>query len=403
MSEANDGMLHAFNASNGTGRRWPTCRPSVYKNLSATDDAKPFGRNRRRTGGPSLSRSTDRPPSAMSIYGGAWHTLLAGGAGRGRAGHLCPRCDQPQRLHPVRECQHDRALGIFRRQRRRHGLHLLEQPILVKTNNGRWSVIVGNGYNNSEDDGQLPAASGHAVLFVLDAETGAVRAKIDTALGQRRRPRTGCRGRLPIDTNGDGVADCRVCRRPQRQHVEVQSGIGEPWSVECRLRRHAALLARRGQPITVRPDVTKFTRRAATSSPSAPVRYIDTSDGSSTSATQAFYGIRDTGCGRRTVLASLVRQSVVSSSATGADSNIVPSYDACRRSRRRSTTALSGDNTPSRLRSTSASKKGWYHQPPGQSGERVVSDANIRVPAASSSIRLIPEQRSVRLRRHAAG
>ena len=30
--------------------------------------------------------------------------------------------------------------------------YTFSQPLLVKTNNGRWSVIVGNGYNNSEDD-----------------------------------------------------------------------------------------------------------------------------------------------------------------------------------------------------------------------------------------------------------
>ena len=76
--------------------------------------------------------------------------------------------------------------------------YTFSQPLLVKTNNGRWSMIVGNGYNNSEDDGQ-PSSSGHAVLFVLDAETGAVRAKIDTDREALATP-NGLSGPIAVDT-----------------------------------------------------------------------------------------------------------------------------------------------------------------------------------------------------------
>ncbi|MGI4849511.1 MAG: PilC/PilY family type IV pilus protein, partial [Janthinobacterium lividum] len=47
---------------------------------------------------------------------------------------------------------------------------------------GRWVVIFGNGYNNTEGDGSV-SPSGFAVLYVLDANTGAVLKKINTRAG----------------------------------------------------------------------------------------------------------------------------------------------------------------------------------------------------------------------------
>src|SRR5205085_2496963 len=77
--------------------------------------------------------------------------------------------------------------------------YVFGQPLLVKTNNGRWSVIVSGGYN-------VGNANGHAMLFVIDAETGALVKKIDTGAGSAASP-GGLSPAAAIDSNGDGVAD----------------------------------------------------------------------------------------------------------------------------------------------------------------------------------------------------
>ena len=127
-----------------------------------------------------------------------------------------------------------------------------------------------------------------------------------------------------------------------------------------------------GQPITVRPDVTKFTGGGYLVA-FGTGRYIDTSDAAVTDA-QTFYGIRDNGTAVGG-LSSLVHQSVVNSGATGADGN---TYRLSTHAVGPATldAALSGDNAIS-ASTYMASKKGWYLNLPA-SGERVVSDANIR-------------------------
>ena len=77
--------------------------------------------------------------------------------------------------------------------------YVFGQPLLVKTNNGRWSVVVSGGYN-------VGNANGHAFLFVIDAENGTLVAKIDTGAGTAASP-NGLSAPGAVDINGDGVAD----------------------------------------------------------------------------------------------------------------------------------------------------------------------------------------------------
>src|SRR5207302_1445943 len=87
-----------------------------------------------------------------------------------------------------------------------------------------------------------------------------------------------------------------------------------------------------------------------------------------------FYGIRDNGASVNG-LGSLVRQTIVSSAATGLDGNIYrltthavgpATLDA----------PIAGDNAIAAT-DYAASKKGWYITLPA-SGERVITDATIR-------------------------
>jgi len=361
---ANDGMLHAFSAT--TGREMLAYVPTpVYKNLSALTatslSAVP--------GDPVAHHYyVDASPTISDVYyGGGWHTLLAGGMGAGGQGVFALDVTDPSSFAQANATAivrweftdaNDADLG-----------YVFAQPLLVKTNNGRWSVIVGNGYNNSEDDGRR-SSNGHAILFVLDAETGAVRAKIDTGSGSASTP-NGLSGPIAVDTNGDGIADVVYAGDlfGNLWKFDLSSSSAGAWNVAF---GGEPLFTTDGQPITVRPDVTRFTQGGYLVT-FGTGRYIDTSDGTSTDR-QSFYGIRDAGApvGDQS---DLVRQRIVSSSAAGNDGNTY----------RLSTHAvgpatidapLSGDNALS-LASYYANKKGWYINLPA-TGERVVSDANIR-------------------------
>ncbi|MBI3140946.1 MAG: fimbrial assembly protein [Rhodocyclales bacterium] len=69
----------------------------------------------------------------------------------------------------------------------------------------QWAVIFGNGYNNTEADGYA-STSGHAVLYILNAHTGAVLKKISTETGDGASP-NGLATVAPIDVDEDGVVD----------------------------------------------------------------------------------------------------------------------------------------------------------------------------------------------------
>ncbi|HEY1436880.1 MAG TPA: PilC/PilY family type IV pilus protein [Casimicrobiaceae bacterium] len=359
----NDGMLHAFDARTGaeTLAYVPT---AVYRNLSALTTQRLAATSSDPT--PHLYYVDGSPTVGDVYYGSAWHTLLAGGLGAGGQGVYALDITDPSRFGQSAAASivrwefndsNDPDLG-----------YVFGQPLLVKTNDGHWSVIVANGYNNSQSDGNA-SSTGHAVLFVLDAETGALRAKIDTSSGSVSTP-NGLSGAIAVDTSGDGIADVVYAGdlAGNLWKFDLSSSSPGAWSVAF---GGSPLFNTGGQPITTRPDVTKFTQGGYLVA-FGTGRYIDASD-NSTRDQQTFYGIRDNGSAVGG-LSNLVRQQVVRT-ATGANGNTyritthavgAPTLDG----------ALSGDNTIS-ASDYNSSKKGWYMNLPS-SGERVVYDPTIR-------------------------
>jgi type IV pilus assembly protein PilY1 len=244
------------------------------------------------------------------------------------------------------------------------------QALLVKTNNGRWSVIFGNGYNSTQADSHT-GTTGQAYLYVLDAETGAVTAKIATGAGSTSNP-NGLSGPVAIDVNGDGIVDV----------VYAGDLLGNLWkfnlsstSVSNWAPAYGAtpMFSTGGAPITVRPEVGvmpasqggRYIVLFGTG------RYIDTSDNAA-GTTQTFFGVKDTGTAVAG-LGSLVQQTIAGT-ANGSTGNTFrlsthavgpPTLDS----------TISGDNAVS----TAAylSKSGWYLNLP-DSGERVIADAAVR-------------------------
>jgi type IV pilus assembly protein PilY1 len=114
-----------------------------------------------------------------------------------------------------------------------------------------WAVIVANGYDSD---------NGHAVLFVLDASTGAVLQKIDTGVGSPTSP-NGLSSPLAVDTNNDFKVDTVYAGDLQGNLWKFDlSGTAGSWPapsvffVACTTSGTSCSMANR-QPITGKPNV----------------------------------------------------------------------------------------------------------------------------------------------------
>lgn len=168
---ANDGMLHALNGDTGK-EMWayvprivmPKLHRLATENWTVTHEY-----------------NVDGSPEVMDAYfGGGWKTVLVSGLDTGGRGFYALDVTNPTSPKVLWEFCHDKALckvwdpdvGYT------HG-----NPVITKrASDGKWVVIVTSGLNN------VSPGTGRGYLFVLDIETGAVLAKVDTGEGDTTTP-----------------------------------------------------------------------------------------------------------------------------------------------------------------------------------------------------------------------
>jgi type IV pilus assembly protein PilY1 len=153
---ANDGMLHAFNATTGA-ELWAYVPRVVMPNLYRLADAN-YDVNHR--------YFVDATPVAGDVFDGTnWRTILIGGLGAGGRGYYALDITDPANPRSLWEFSvtDDADLG-----------QTFGNPLITKTKAGTWVVAFSSGYNNvSPGDG-----NGH--LYVRNAITGAAIDKIAT-------------------------------------------------------------------------------------------------------------------------------------------------------------------------------------------------------------------------------
>ncbi len=174
---ANDGMLHAFDAS--TGNELFAYLPHALMANVHTLTAASYGHGYFVDGELAVS-------SRASTPGGK--NILVGALGRGGRALFALDVTQPASFgtsHVLWEYT-DADLGL-----------VIGRPVIVKLNNGRPAVIVGNGPNSTND---------RAFLFVIDLETGALIKKIDTVAGSLASP-NGLSSPRGWDSNANGTVD----------------------------------------------------------------------------------------------------------------------------------------------------------------------------------------------------
>ncbi len=213
---ANDGMLHGFDAS--TGEEIIAYVPSsVYANLSRLTDPD-YGQ----TLLPHRYFVDGSPMAADVRLAGNWRTVLAGGLNAGGQGYYALDITDPSAYAENSAAAADTVLWEFTDEDDPDLGYTYNQPLvnydtwqsaqIAKMNNGKWALIVGNGYNNTWPDDNV-SATGHASLFILYIEDGADGswsaadyAKIDTGAGSPLIP-NGLGTPTPIDMDGDGDID----------------------------------------------------------------------------------------------------------------------------------------------------------------------------------------------------
>ncbi|HEX4235273.1 MAG TPA: PilC/PilY family type IV pilus protein [Caldimonas sp.] len=344
---ANDGMLHAINANTGA-EMFGYVPSAVYGDLSKLTDLAYTHRY-----------LVDGSPTVGDVfYNSAWHTLLVAGMRAGAKGLFALEVTDPSRFSEAN------AASIVRWEFQDPDMgYVFGQPLLVKTNNGRWSVVVSGGYN-------VGNANGHSMLFIIDAETGALVRKIDTGSGTAASP-GGLSAPAAVDSNGDGVADLVYAGDLDGNlwKFDISSSTPASWSLG---NGAVPLFATgSGHAITDRPDVTKFTAGGFLIA-FGTGRYIASADNTDLT-TQRIYAVRDTGTAA-TITLSLLVQQTITGTGTGLDGQqyrfsthaVGPSQDY----------STTGDNTIV-LSTYLSDKRGWYLDLP-DSGERVVSDARFR-------------------------
>jgi type IV pilus assembly protein PilY1 len=383
---ANDGMLHGFDAqksSTGGTEKLAYIPNALFPQLSKLTS-------------PNYSKQAyvDGKNATSDAYvntdgnGAAWHTLLTSTTGGGAKALFTLDVTSPSAFG------NSSVLWEFNNSNDADLGYTLAQPAIVRMHDGSWAVIVANGYNST---------NGKAVLFILNAATGAVIKKIDTGTGSVGTP-NGLSSPLAVDIDNDRIIDIIYAGDllGNLWKFDVSSNTATSWDVAYKsgstalplfvacVNAGTACSTTDRQPITAKPTLgpvgtdqgTGFMVYFGTG------KYFETTDNvvGSTPQPQAFYGLWDkntkvASTDQITDLANLQSQTIdLEGHLTSVDGivstqnlRVVSANDFCY------TTASASCTTVS----TSALKKGWYLKlltPPAPGtakGERVISKAAL--------------------------
>jgi type IV pilus assembly protein PilY1 len=313
---ANDGMLHGFVASTTStdkGQEKIAYVPkAVFPNLS------------RLTSPPYSHRFfVDGPPTAGdAFYNGLWHAVLVGGLRQGGRAIYALNVTNPANFDEANANTTDDNKLVLWEFSDADDADLgltYARPAIVRMQNDRWAAVFGNGYNNT--------GSGHAVLFIVDIETGALIRKIDTLAGSPATP-NGLATAAPVDVDGDRTVDYIYAGDllGNLWKFNVRDSLPASWVVDY----NAPLFTTEDalgnpQPITTQPEVglhPEFNAGSDRFSNGGLMiyfgtgKYLETSDNEVASVqTQTFYGVWDpdkntlpTTLGRANLLAQTIEE-----------------------------------------------------------------------------------------------
>lgn len=262
---ANDGMLHAFDATNGN-ERWAYIPSILLPKLHKLADFNySSGHVNYVNGDPVVG---DICVSGCTTDNGVWKTILVGGLAQGGKGYYALDITNPNAPSLLWEfnSSDDSDLGFT------YGM-----PVITKKSDGTWVVLVASGYNNG--------SAGR--LFVLKADLGSTAGKADK-LSEIVTPAANDSGLAQIS----GLA---INNQTNNQTKYVYGGdlLGNLWKFDIDTASVSLFTTvAPNQAITVPPIVVK--EQNDTLVLFGTGRLLELSD-ILTSATQSLYAIRDDG------------------------------------------------------------------------------------------------------------
>ena len=317
---ANDGMLHAFNATvTDTDDDGTPEFPAAFGNeifayvpgfmYDKLDDLSSPDYSHKYT-------VDGVPVVGDAFFNNAWHTVLVAGVGSGGQGIYAidvtstsvasESTGAAKVLWEFTDVDDDgdQADGNIGEKGDLDLGYTYSKPNIVRMANGKWAAVFGNGYNNTVLDGNY-STDGNAVLYIVDIETGLLIKKIDTGIGHSatysgNKP-NGLSTVAPVDIDGDSVIDY-IYGGDLYGHLwkfDVNSSDISDWDVYAGKPLFSACAAdtcdnTNRQPITVRPQVGYKKGDAGYMVFFGTGKYLETSDDSAVGqTTQSFYGIWD--------------------------------------------------------------------------------------------------------------
>lgn len=290
---ANDGMLHGFNTA--TGDEAVAYIPeAVYENLELLSKEEYTTQSNHRY-------FVDGSPTVGDAFiGGAWKTILVGSLRAGGQSVFALNVTDPTKFT---ETQGDINQVVMWEFTDTDLGYTYSQPDIVKMNDGTWAAIFGNGYNNTEADGD-PSTTGYGYLYIVNLATGALIKKISTNTGSTVTP-NGLATATPVDTNGDYKVDYIYAGDLQGNmwKFDVTGTSSSSWDVVKSGSTPTPLFTAKApetgypvQPITTRPSVSFHPdpSQSGLLVLFGTGRYIDTVDNvASGQNTQTFYAVWD--------------------------------------------------------------------------------------------------------------
>jgi len=310
---ANDGMVHAFNADTGA-EVWayiPSMQlPKLYQ-LADKNYATAH------------VNLVDGPITKADVYiDSAWHTIIVGGLGQGGRGYYALDVTTPSSPKVLWEFTYDTSSASPYISDEDLG-YSYGAPVVTKLSDGTWAVLVTSGYNN------VSPGSGHGIVWVLNASTGAIIKKMDNGMGSKSTGSTvtGCSA-VPCPS-GLAKISAWVDSSTNNTATRVYGGdmYGNVWRYDI------SALTASGGTATIQLLATladgSGTRQPVTTSPelgyasSSPIVYVGTGaylgvTDVSTTQTQTIYAIKDplTGSSTSTAIYASPRSNLCSTSNT---------------------------------------------------------------------------------------
>lgn len=290
----NDGMLHGFNVKVGganAGREVLGYVPgSIYANLSQLT-AQGYSHRYFVDGSPMV---------ADAVVGGGWKSVLVGGLNAGGKGYFALDVTDPDTSF-IQTRAADLALWEFTENDDADLGFSFNWPAknlsngqsrqIARMNDGRWAVIVGNGYNSGD---------GRAALYILFLDGGTdgawtVGSDYIKLVAESASASNGLSTPAPFDRNGDGKVDVIYAGdlKGNLWKFDVSHASPAQWNVA--LSGQPLFTARDAggntQPILAPPEITVH-RLGGVMLLFGTGKYLEPGDANST-ATQSFYGLWD--------------------------------------------------------------------------------------------------------------